>query len=199
MAIRPIRLYPDAVLRTRADEVTEIDAGIRKLVGDMWDTMDHAEGVGLAAPQIGVSRRVFVYDDHDGHRGALINPRYTVSGSETELDYEGCLSVPEIGGEIDRPLEIDVTGLDENGNEVSFHAAELLARICQHETDHLDGIMFMQRLTGDARKEAMAAIRSAEWFGLPAIIGDLVFDELGTAEVEARQISAQFEQERAAR
>lgn len=199
MAIRPIRLYPDAVLRTRADEVQEIDAGIRKLVGDMWDTMDDAEGVGLAAPQIGVSRRVFVYDDHVGHRGALINPSYTVSGADTELDYEGCLSVPEIGGEIDRPLEIDITGLDENGETVSFHADELLARICQHEIDHLDGIMFMQRLTGDARKEALAAIRSAEWFGMPAIVGDLVFDDLGAAEMEARRISAEREQENATR
>lgn len=196
MAIRPIRLYPDAVLRTRADEVPEIDAGVRKLVADMWDTMDHAEGVGLAAPQVGVSRRVFVYDDNEGHRGALINPRYTVPGSDSEFDYEGCLSVPEIGGEIDRPLEIDVTGLDENGDEVRFHADGLLARICQHEIDHLDGIMFMQRLTGDARKEAMAAIRSAEWFGMPAIIGDLVFEELGTAEVEARQLSVADAQDR---
>lgn len=196
MAIRPIRLYPDAVLRTRADEVPEIDAGVRKLVADMWDTMDHAEGVGLAAPQVGVSRRVFVYDDNEGHRGALVNPRYTVPGSDSEFDYEGCLSVPEIGGEIDRPLEIDVTGLDENGDEVRFHADGLLARICQHEIDHLDGIMFMQRLTGDARKEAMAAIRSAEWFGMPAIIGDLVFEELGTAEVEARQLSVADAQDR---
>ena len=196
MAIRPIRLYPDAVLRTRADEVPEIDAGVRKLVADMWDTMDHAEGVGLAAPQVGVSRRVFVYDDNEGHRGALINPRYTVPGSDSEFDYEGCLSVPEIGGEIDRPMEIDVTGLDENGDEVRFHADGLLARICQHEIDHLDGIMFMQRLTGDARKEAMAAIRSAEWFGMPAIIGDLVFEELGTAEVEARQLSVADAQDR---
>lgn len=196
MAIRPIRLYPDAVLRTRADEVPEIDAGVRKLVADMWDTMDHAEGVGLAAPQVGVSRRVFVYDDNEGHRGALINPRYTVPGSDSEFDYEGCLSVPEIGGEIDRPLEIDVTGLDESGDEVRFHADGLLARICQHEIDHLDGIMFMQRLTGDARKEAMAAIRSAEWFGMSAIIGDLVFEELGTAEVEARQLSVADAQDR---
>lgn len=196
MAIRPIRLYPDAVLRTRADEVQEIDSGVCRLVADMWDTMDHADGVGLAAPQVGVSRRVFVYDDNDGHRGALINPSYTVSGSDSEFDFEGCLSVPEIGGEIDRPLEIDVTGLDENGNEVSFHADGLLARICQHEIDHLDGIMFMQRLTGDARKEAMAAIRSAEWFGMPAVIGDLVFEELGTAEVEAGQLSVAEKQNR---
>lgn len=196
MAIRPIRLYPDAVLRTRADEVQGIDAGVRKLVADMWDTMDHAEGVGLAAPQVGVSRRVLVYDDHDGHRGALINPSYTVPGADSEFDYEGCLSVPEIGGEIERPLEIDVTGLDENGDEVRFHADGLLARICQHEIDHLDGIMFMQRLTGDARKEAMAAIRSAEWFGMPAIIGDLVFEELGTAEVEAGQLSVAEGQDR---
>lgn len=196
MAIRPIRLYPDAVLRTRADEVQGIDAGVRKLVADMWDTMDHAEGVGLAAPQVGVSRRVLVYDDHDGHRGALINPSYTVPRADSEFDYEGCLSVPEIGGEIERPLEIDVTGLDENGDEVRFHADGLLARICQHEIDHLDGIMFMQRLTGDARKEAMAAIRSAEWFGMPAIIGDLVFEELGTAEVEAGQLSVAEGQDR---
>lgn len=196
MAIRPIRLFPDAVLRTRADEVHEIDAGVRKLVTDMWDTMDHAEGVGLAAPQVGVSRRVFVYDDKDGHRGALINPSYTVPSSDSEFDYEGCLSVPEIGGEIDRPLEIDVTGTDENGDEVRFHADGLLARICQHEIDHLDGIMFMQRLTGDARKEAMAAIRSAEWFGMPAILGDLVFEEIGAAEVEAGQLSVAEAQDR---
>lgn len=196
MAIRPIRLYPDAVLRTRADEVQEVDAGVRRLVADMWDTMDHAEGVGLAAPQVGVSRRVFVYDDNDGHRGALINPSYTVPGADSEFDYEGCLSVPEIGGEIERPLAVDVTGLDENGEQVQFHADGLLARICQHEIDHLDGIMFMQRLAGDARKEAMAAIRTAEWFGMPAIIGDLVFEELGTAEAEARQLSVADDEDR---
>ena len=137
-----------------------------------------------------------VYDDRDGHRGALINPSYTVPSSDSEFDYEGCLSVPEIGGEIDRPLEIDVTGTDENGDEVRFHADGLLARICQHEIDHLDGIMFMQRLTGDARKEAMAAIRSAEWFGMPAILGDLVFEEIGAAEVEAGQLSVAEAQDR---
>lgn len=188
MAIRPIRLFPDPVLRTVAEPVGDVDASVDALVADMFDTMYHAGGVGLAAPQVGISRRIFVYDDGEGHVGALLDPEYTVSGEDSEPDYEGCLSVPEVGGDVERPLAIDLRGRDARGEEVAFHADGFLARICQHEIDHLDGVMFMQRLPAEARREAMGAIRTSEWFGHATIVGDLVFDDTTAALTHAAEI-----------
>lgn len=167
MTIRDVRLFGDPVLLSRADEITDFDEGLAKLVADMLETMDHYEGVGLAANQIGVTRRVFVYDcSHEtpGARGAIINPVWEPVGEETQTGIEGCLSIPEVGKETTRYQCVRVTGQDEHGGELDMTCEGLLARCVQHETDHLDGVLFLKRLTPELRKEAMAQIRQSEWF-----------------------------------
>lgn len=188
MALRPIRLFGDPVLRTRADEIIVVDNSTRHLVAEMLETMDHAEGVGLAAPQVGISQRVFVYDDHDGHRGAIINPVWTPVDEDTDIGTEGCLSVPEIAGEVARYVTVTVSGLDENGNEVQYTWTDLLARICQHETDHLDGVMFMQRMDPEGRRAAMREIRQSTWFGKSARVGESMYDDISIAHHDAKSI-----------
>jgi peptide deformylase len=147
MAIRQIRIQSDPVLRKKAREVREITPTITKLLDDMAETMYDAQGVGLAAPQIGISKRLVVIDVQD-EKGLLklINPKITVrSGRETAI--EGCLSFPGIAGEVERAAEVTVEALDETGNKISFVAEGLLARACQHEIDHLDGVLFVDRVT----------------------------------------------------
>ncbi|GAB3649966.1 peptide deformylase [Corynebacterium nasicanis] len=167
MTLREIRLFGDPVLTTRSEEITEFDDSLRTLVEDMLETMDAAGGVGLAANQIGLTRRIFVYDcSHieDGLRGHLINPVWEPVGSETQLGAEGCLSIPDISAETERHETVRVTGVDVDGHPVAMVASGLMARCIQHETDHLDGVLFLKRLSPELRKEAMAAIRTAEWF-----------------------------------
>lgn len=163
MAVKPIRLFGDPVLTTPAAEVTTFDKELRKLVKDLTDTMIDAPGAGLAAPQLGVSLRVFVYDVDDvvGH---LINPVLDLSDEMQEGD-EGCLSVPDLAFNTRRALRVVAKGTNEFGEPVVIEGSELMARCMQHETDHLDGIMFIDRLDAETRKEAMRAIREAEWFG----------------------------------
>jgi peptide deformylase len=152
-----IRTVGDPVLRREADAVTDIDGTIARLAADMLTTMYEAPGLGLAAPQIGVRKRMFVYDIGDGPE-VLINP--AISGSDGEWVYdEGCLSVPGMSFEIVRPKQVHLTGYDLDGNEVSIEADELLARLFQHELDHLDGILLLERLDHDARRDALAALR----------------------------------------
>jgi peptide deformylase len=155
-----IRVYGDPVLRQRAREVTEIDGRLALLVDDMVETMYAAPGVGLAAPQVGIQKRVFVYDlgDGDGPK-VVVNP--TVSESRGEWTYEeGCLSVPGLSWPIVRPKEVHLTGWDLQGNEVSVEADEFDARVFQHEVDHLDGVLLVERLDDDQRKEAMRVLRT---------------------------------------
>ncbi|MFD5867001.1 peptide deformylase [Corynebacterium sp. NPDC060344] len=163
MSVREIRLFGDPVLVSRADEVTAFDAKLSHLVDDMLETMDEASGVGLAANQVGVLQRVFVYDCDD-RRGELINPVWEPVGEETELDEEGCLSIPGIGAEAERFTRVRATGQDRTGTPVTIEAEGLLARCIQHETDHLDGVLFLKRLTPDARKAAMRELRATDWF-----------------------------------
>ncbi len=165
MAVKPIRLFGDPVLTTPAAEVTTFDKELRKLVKDLTDTMLDAPGAGLAAPQLGVSLRVFTYDVDDvvGH---LINPVLDLSDEMQEGD-EGCLSVPELAFNTRRSMRVVAKGMNMHGEPVVIEGSELLARAIQHETDHLDGIMFIDRLDAETRKEAMKAIREAEWFGEP--------------------------------
>lgn len=140
-----------------AEDVTEIDGKLVQLTEDMLDTMYAEPGIGLAAPQVGVARRFFVYDVGDGPQ-VLINP--VIHDSRDEWVYEeGCLSVPGLSWDIVRPKEIHVTGYDLDGNEVSIEADELLSRLFQHELDHLDGIMLLDRLDADTRKTAMKTVR----------------------------------------
>lgn len=166
MAVQPIRLFGDPVLRTPAAEVETFDKELRKLVKDLTDTMMDAPGAGLAAPQIGVSLRVFTYwvDDELGH---LINPRLALSEDEQDGE-EGCLSVPDLAFPTKRARSVVAHGVDMHGEPVIIEGTDLMARCVQHETDHLDGIVFIDRLDAETRKEAMRMIREAEWFGEPA-------------------------------
>ena len=166
MAVKPIRLFGDPVLTTPAAEVTTFDKELRKLVKDLTDTMMDAPGAGLAAPQLGVSLRVFTYDVDD-EIGHLINPSLDLSDEMQEGD-EGCLSVPELAFNTRRAMRVVAKGMNMHGEPVVLEGSELLARCIQHETDHLDGIMFIDRLDAETRKEAMRAIRESEWFGQPA-------------------------------
>lgn len=165
MAVKDIRLFGDPVLRTPAAEVVDFDKELRQLVADLTDTMREAPGAGLAAPQIGVGLRVFTYwvDDVLGH---LVNPNLDLS-QERQDGEEGCLSFPGIYADTPRALRVVARGFDQHGEPVVIEGSELLARCIQHETDHLDGILFIDRMDRDQRKLAMKAIREAAWAGGP--------------------------------
>ncbi|MEI7453334.1 MAG: peptide deformylase [Actinomycetes bacterium] len=168
MAVQDIRLFGDPVLRTPAALVTTFDRELRKLVRDLTDTMMDAPGAGLAAPQIGVSLRVFTYwvDDELGH---LINPELDLS-EDLQDGEEGCLSLPGLAFDTKRSMRVVAKGMNMYGEPVVIEGSELKARAVQHETDHLDGILFIDRLDEATRKAAMKEIREAEWFGaLPGI------------------------------
>jgi peptide deformylase len=165
VAIQDIRLFGDPVLRTPADPVTDFDKELRTLVKDLEDTMLDAPGAGLAAPQIGVSLRVFTYyvDDELGH---LVNPDLDLS-EEMQDGEEGCLSIPGLAFDTPRAMRVVAKGWNMYGDPVTIEGSELLARAIQHETDHLDGILFVDRLDRKTRKMALRAIREAEWAGAP--------------------------------
>lgn len=166
MAIRPIRLFGDPILRRPAIEVEHFDNDLRQLVTDLTDTMLDAPGAGLAAPQIGVGLRVFTWYV-DGEVGHLVNPSLRLS-DETQDGPEGCLSLPELTYDCLRALSVVASGFDMYGEPVVIEGSDLLARAIQHETDHLDGILFIDRLDETGRKAAMREIRESEWFGLEA-------------------------------
>lgn len=166
MSVMDIRLFGDPVLRTPAVEVTDFDKELAKLVQDLTDTMMDAPGAGLAAPQLGVGLRVFTYFV-DGVVGHLVNPRLDLSDEIQDGD-EGCLSIPGLHFPTKRALRVVAKGQDVHGEPITLEGTELLARCVQHETDHLDGILFIDRLDPEQRKAAMKAIREAEWFGEPA-------------------------------
>ena len=155
-----IRIYGDPVLNQRCDEVTNVDGTLVRLVRGMVDAMHDVHGLGLAAPQVGVRKRLFVYDLDDG-RGpqTLINPTITDSRGEWEFE-EGCLSVPGLFFPIVRPKEIHLTGFDLDGREVSMEADEVLARLFQHELDHLEGKLLFEYLDDDQRKAALKSLRA---------------------------------------
>lgn len=153
-----IRQYGDPVLKQPTREVTDIDGSVAQLVADMIETMYDAPGAGLAANQVGVQRRVFVYDAGDGPR-SVINPRIVESSGEWAYE-EGCLSVPGLSWTIVRPDEVHLVGLDLDGNEISIDASEFEGRVLQHEVDHLDGTLLIERLDADQRREAMKVLRA---------------------------------------
>jgi peptide deformylase len=167
VSVQPVRLFGDPVLRTPAQEVTSFDLELRKLVADLVDTMHDEGGAGLAAPQLGVGLRVFSYDC-DGFEGHLVNPSFDVVGDEEQVGPEGCLSIPGVVSDCRRHLHVVARGWDQHGEPVTVEGSELLARCIQHETDHLDGVLFVDRLDPALRKLAMAEIRAAEWFGAAA-------------------------------
>ncbi|MFC5382404.1 peptide deformylase [Aquipuribacter nitratireducens] len=163
MAIQDIRLFGDPVLRTPAAPVTTFDKELRQLVKDLEDTMLDAPGAGLAAPQIGVGLRVFTWHV-DGELGHLVNPDLDLS-EECQDGEEGCLSFPGIYADTRRAMNVVARGWNMHGDPVSIEGSMLLARAIQHETDHLDGILFIDRLDREQKKLAMRMIREAEWAG----------------------------------
>ncbi|MFG2040177.1 peptide deformylase [Dactylosporangium sp. NPDC048998] len=160
MTIRPIRVLGDPVLRTPAEMVTSFDAELRALVRDLLDTLTGEPGrAGVAAPQIGVGARVFSYGANKV-LGYLVNPRITARSGLQDGD-EGCLSIPGLAFPTPRALQVTAEGFDEHGEPVTVTGTGLLARALQHETDHLDGVLYIDTLTGDARRQALRAVRSA--------------------------------------
>ncbi len=163
MPVRPLRLFGDPVLRTRADEVVDFDSELAALVRDLWETMTDEGGAGLAAPQLGVPLRVFTYHS-DGFMGHLVNPTFDVVGDEEQDGSEGCLSIPGLSWDCRRHLHVVAHGWNMHGDPVTVEGTERVARAIQHETDHLDGVLFVDRLDPETRKQAMREIRQASWF-----------------------------------
>lgn len=163
MSVKPIRLIGDPVLRTRAVPVTTFDKELRRLVKDLRDTMLDAPGVGLAAPQLGVGLRVFTYAVAEGEDGHLVNPELVTLSAEQQDGDEGCLSIPDLAFPLQRAERVVARGLNEYGDPVVVDGSAMLARCIQHETDHLDGVLFVDRLDPETKKAALKAIREAEW------------------------------------
>jgi peptide deformylase len=169
MTVLPIRIFGDPVLREPARQVESFDPTLARLADDMIETMQQAPGVGLAAPQVGRSIRLVVFDIGEGPR-ALVNP--VLSGFDGEqVGDEGCLSIPGLYFSVKRALKVRADGFDVAGKPVVIEAEELLARVLQHEVDHIDGVLFIDRLSSDDRKAALAALRD-QTLGLAAVAPD---------------------------
>lgn len=166
MAVKQIRFFGDPALRTPAQPVETFDKELRRLVADLTDTMLDAPGAGLAAPQLGVALRVFTFYV-DGELGHLVNPDLDLT-DEMQDGEEGCLSLPGIHAETPRAYGVVARGFNMHGDPVVLEGTLFKARAIQHETDHLDGILFIDRLDAEQRKAAMRAVRESEWFGLAA-------------------------------
>jgi len=161
MAVRRIYTFADPVLRRKGQPVARIDRDTRRLIDDMIDTMRAADGMGLAAPQVGVSQRIFVAElDDDVY--VLINPRVVRASAETEIGDEGCLSLPGYCGPVERRLRVTVRGQDRRGKPVTIEAEDVLARCFQHELDYLDGILYTDRMAPDARLRPAPEAEEAE-------------------------------------
>ena len=162
-ALARVRKWGDPVLRTRARPIDRFDDALREEVARMGEIMNDALGVGLAATQLGVLHRLLVYRvQPESEVGALVNPEIEWAGEAQEVAEEGCLSLPEVLVDVERPLHVRVRGLDENGDAVIVEATGLEARVIQHEIDHLDGVLILDRTTREQRKDAMRALREAQ-------------------------------------
>jgi peptide deformylase len=175
MSSYSVRTYGDPVLKQSARDVQNVDGALIRLVDDMVDTMYDAIGAGLAAPQVGVQKRLFVYDVDDGPE-VMINPTIVETAGEWYYE-EGCLSIPDLRLGIVRPKTVHITGFDLDGNELSIEADEFLARLFQHEVDHLDGVLMVERLDDEVRKQALRVLRDRS-------LG------LDTTEMEAKLVAA---------
>jgi peptide deformylase len=160
--LREIRLFGDPVLRTPAEPVVDFDLELRNLVKDLTETMLDAPGVGLAAPQVGVSLRVFTYHVDDNEPGHLINPVLKLEGEPEEGD-EGCLSLPGLFYPTPRAMHATAYGFDQHGEPLIVEGSGFLARALQHEAGHLDGQLYLDTLTGDTRRQALRELRAAPW------------------------------------
>jgi len=161
LSVLPVRSMGDPVLREKARPVEHFDAALKRLVADMGETMYERNGVGLAAPQVGVSSRLFVFDDGDTGPLMLANPEFLDSEGEDERD-EGCLSLPGIYFALKRAQRAKIRGVDLDGRPLEFEGEGLLARIFQHEMDHIDGVLFVDRLSEANRREAMRLLREQD-------------------------------------
>jgi peptide deformylase len=161
VSILDIRVLGDPVLRKPTKRVTQVTDELRKLIADMFETMYAAEGIGLAAPQVGRSERVAVVDV-EGKKFTLINPEIVTTNGSPDKAEEGCLSIPDIYGDVERPAEVTIRATDENGNQYDASANELLGRCFQHEIDHLDGKLFIDYLSPLKRKAALSKWEKAK-------------------------------------
>jgi peptide deformylase len=159
VALAQIRQYPDAALRMKAREVTEFDDELRSLVERMKVLMVEANGIGLAATQVGVLRRVFVFQLAEDEVEAIVNPEIVERSEETDVADEGCLSIQGITVPVERSFEVTIAGKNEDGLDVRYELEDYIARCVQHETDHLDGVLMLDRTTPDARREALGVLR----------------------------------------
>jgi peptide deformylase len=165
VTVQPIRLFGDPVLRTAAEVVTDFDKELRTLVADLAETMLNAPGSGLAAPQIGVGLRVFTFHVDDAQSGHLVNPVLHFPDDEEQDGPEGCLSIPGLSWDCKRKANVVAHGQNMFGDPITVDGTAVLARCIQHEADHLDGVLFVDRLDAATRKAAMKEIREAEWAG----------------------------------
>ncbi len=168
MSVLPIRRFGDPALRQRASETEQVTEIHRRLIEDMIETMRQAPGVGLAGPQVGVLERIFVWEVDERH-GAVVNPVIVERSAETVEEEEGCLSLPGLYYPVERSVRVVVEGRDQDGAPLRLEAHDLLARVCQHEIDHLDGVLFIDHLREDLRKEALGRLRD-EALGIPATV-----------------------------
>jgi peptide deformylase len=168
VTVQPIRLFGDPVLRTAADVVTDFDKELRTLVADLAETMLNAPGSGLAAPQIGVGLRVFTFHVDDAQSGHLVNPVLHFPDAEEQDGPEGCLSIPGLSWDCKRKANVVAHGQNMYGDAITVEGTATLSRCIQHESDHLDGVLFVDRLDAATRKAAKKEIREAEWSGLAA-------------------------------
>jgi len=163
VTVQPIRLFGDPVLRTQAEPVVDFDRELRRLGEDLIETMREQSGIGLAAPQIGVGLRVFAFDVDDVV-GYLVNPILEFPDEEEQDGPEGCLSIPGLYFDTKRRLNVAAKGFNSYGDPVQLVGSGLMARCVQHETDHLDGVLFLDRLDRGRRKDALRQIRAADWY-----------------------------------
>ena len=159
LALAQIRQYPDSVLRMKAPPVETFDDDLKRLATRLGELMKDANGVGLAATQVGVLRRVFVFARDEDEVAVLVNPEIVRRGDEADVDEEGCLSLQGVTMPVERPTSVRIEGRDASGAEVAYDLEGTPARIVQHELDHLDGTMILDRTTPEARREALAALR----------------------------------------
>ena len=159
LALAQIRQYGDPALRLKANEVSEFDDDLRRLVDRMTDLMHDAQGVGLAATQVGVLRRLFVYEPDDQGPRAIVNPVVVERGDETATDNEGCLSLQGVNVPVERSTKVVLEGKDANGEDVRVELDEYGSRVVQHELDHLDGVLIIDRTDDEHRKEALSTLR----------------------------------------
>lgn len=159
LALAQIRQYPDVALRMKARPVEAFDDELKSLVGRMQLLMRDALGIGLAATQVGIVRRLFVFQPAEDEVVAVVNPQIVAGGEETDVADEGCLSIQGILVPVERPTTVTVAGKDANGDDVRYELADIYARAAQHEVDHLDGVLIIDRTTPEARREALALLR----------------------------------------